>query len=90
MVCQGDPLVLGTEILALDQGGGLFRFDSAAFPNPANAGWRTGGEILALIRDLHGRLGSTVVIVTHDMTVANSCGRTIALRDGRIVEDLRR
>ena len=55
-----------------------------------NLDTRTGGEILALIRDLHGRLGSTVVIVTHDMTVANSCGRTIALRDGRIVEDLRR
>jgi outer membrane protein assembly factor BamB len=47
MACQGDPLVLATEILALDQGGGLFRFDSAAFPNPANAGWRPGGEILA-------------------------------------------
>ena len=51
---------------------------------------RTGDEILALVRDLHGRLGSTVVIVTHDMKVAESCARTIALRDGRIVEDIRR
>src|SRR5438067_382776 len=51
---------------------------------------RTGGEILGLIRDLHARLGSTVVIVTHDMSVAESCTRTIALRDGRIVEDVRR
>ena len=51
---------------------------------------RTGDEILALIRDLHVRLGSTVVIVTHDMKVAESCARTITLRDGRIVEDLRR
>jgi putative ABC transport system ATP-binding protein len=50
----------------------------------------TGTEILALIRDLHSRLGSTVVIVTHDMKVAESCGRTIALRDGKIVEDVRR
>jgi putative ABC transport system ATP-binding protein len=50
----------------------------------------TGSEILLLIRDLHARLGSTVVIVTHDMEVAESCGRTIALRDGRIVEDVRR
>src|SRR4051812_48437706 len=55
-----------------------------------NLDTRTGGEILALIRDVHGRLGSTVVIVTHDMTVAESCARTIALRDGRIVEDVRR
>jgi len=50
----------------------------------------TGADILALIRDLHQRLESTVVIVTHDMTVAQSCQRTIALRDGRIVEDIRR
>ena len=40
--------------------------------------------------DLHQRLGSTVVIVTHDMKVAASCERTVALRDGRIVEDTRR
>jgi len=55
-----------------------------------NLDTRTGGEILSLIRDLHQRLGSTVVVVTHDMTVADACERTIALRDGRIVEDLRR
>ena len=55
-----------------------------------NLDTRTGEEILALIRDVHGRLGSTVVIVTHDMNVARSCARTIALRDGRIVEDIRR
>jgi len=55
-----------------------------------NLDTRTGEEILALIRDLHARLGSTVVIVTHDMTVARSCSRTITLRDGQVVEDLRR
>ena len=55
-----------------------------------NLDTRTGGEILALIRDVHSRLGCTVVIVTHDMNVAQSCERTVALRDGRIVEDLRR
>src|SRR5262245_42736241 len=55
-----------------------------------NLDTRTGQEILALIRDLHARLQSTVVIVTHDMSVAESCERTIALRDGRVVEDIRR
>jgi len=55
-----------------------------------NLDTHTGEEILALIRDLHARLGSTVVIVTHDMNVATSCARTIALRDGRLVQDLRR
>ena len=55
-----------------------------------NLDTHTGDETLALIRDLHARLGSTVVIVTHDMKVAESCTRTIALRDGRIVEEVRR
>jgi putative ABC transport system ATP-binding protein len=53
-----------------------------------NLDTRTGGDILTLIRDLHKHLGSTVIIVTHDMNVAASCDRTIALRDGRIVEDI--
>ncbi|OFW27853.1 MAG: ABC transporter ATP-binding protein [Acidobacteria bacterium RIFCSPLOWO2_02_FULL_65_29] len=55
-----------------------------------NLDTQTGADILALISDLHARLGSTVVIVTHDMKVAGSCQRTIALRDGRVVEDIRR
>jgi putative ABC transport system ATP-binding protein len=55
-----------------------------------NLDTRTGVEILGLIRDLHSRLQSTVVIVTHDMNVAASCERTIALRDGRVVEDRQR
>jgi putative ABC transport system ATP-binding protein len=50
---------------------------------------RTGDEILRLVRDLHARLGATVIIVTHDMKVAESCTRTIALRDGLVVEDRR-
>jgi putative ABC transport system ATP-binding protein len=51
---------------------------------------RTGEDILTLIRDLHSRLGATVVMVTHDTHVAQTCQRTITLRDGRIVEDVRR
>ncbi len=50
---------------------------------------RTGADILALIRDLHDRLGATILIVTHDLAVARSCSRTITLRDGRIVGDER-
>ena len=55
-----------------------------------NLDTHTGEEILGLIRELHARLGSTIVIVTHDMQVAESCSRTIALRDGRIVQDIAR
>jgi putative ABC transport system ATP-binding protein len=49
----------------------------------------TGAEILALLNDLHSRLGSTVVIVTHDASVAASCQRTVHMRDGQIVRDVR-
>ncbi len=50
----------------------------------------TGAEILKLIHDLHERLGATILIVTHDETVAESCSRTIHLRDGKVFEDVRR
>jgi putative ABC transport system ATP-binding protein len=55
-----------------------------------NLDTHTGAEILDLVRDLHGRLGATVLIVTHDPSVARSCQRTITIRDGRIVGDERR
>jgi putative ABC transport system ATP-binding protein len=51
---------------------------------------RTGAEILKLIHDLHDRLGATVLIVTHDASVAESCPRTVTLRDARIAGDVRR
>ena len=50
----------------------------------------TGAEILRLMHDLHDRLGATVLIVTHDKQVADSCPRTIQLRDGRVFADTRR
>ncbi len=49
----------------------------------------TGDEILKLVHDLHERLGSTILMVTHDASVAESCERTIRIRDGRIVADVR-
>ena len=55
-----------------------------------NLDTRTGQDILKLIEDLHARLGSTVLIVTHDQEVAKRCAREVALRDGHIVEDRRR
>jgi ABC-type lipoprotein export system ATPase subunit len=50
----------------------------------------TGVEILKLIHDLHERLGATILLVTHDKSVAESCPRTIHIRDGRVFEDVRR
>ena len=55
-----------------------------------NLDTNTGAEILTLVRDLHSRLGTTIVVVTHDLKVSETCDRTITLRDGKIVEDRHR
>jgi putative ABC transport system ATP-binding protein len=55
-----------------------------------NLDTKTGADILSLVHELHGRLGTTVVIVTHDMQVAESLPRMVRVRDGRIIEDVRR
>ena len=55
-----------------------------------NLDTHTGAEVLNLIRDLHQRLGATVLIVTHDPGVADSCPRMVTLRDARIIADVRR
>jgi putative ABC transport system ATP-binding protein len=55
-----------------------------------NLDTQTGADILKLISDLHVQLGSTILIVTHDMNVAATCQRTITIRDGTIVDDVRR
>ena len=44
---------------------------------------RSGAQILDLLLTLH-RGGRTILIVTHDETVATRAGRVIHLRDGRI------
>ncbi len=44
---------------------------------------RTGEEIMVLLHDLHSR-GRTIVMVTHELYVAEQTERTILLRDGRI------
>jgi putative ABC transport system ATP-binding protein len=55
-----------------------------------NLDTQTGAEILRLMADLHRTLGATILIVTHDMTVADTCQRTITIRDGQIVANVRR
>jgi putative ABC transport system ATP-binding protein len=46
-------------------------------------------EILALFDELHAD-GQTIVVVTHEPEVAEHGQRTVRLRDGRVVEDLRK
>ncbi|MGQ9677844.1 MAG: ABC transporter ATP-binding protein [bacterium] len=47
---------------------------------------RTGNEIMLMFDNL-ARLGNTVIIVTHDKTVADHARRIVKLKDGKIVED---
>jgi len=47
LVCHGDPQPLGTSVVALDQGGGLFLFDPARHPANAPAQWQSAGTGLA-------------------------------------------
>lgn len=49
----------------------------------------TGREILALFGVLHAR-GQTIVLVTHDPSIAERAERLIEIRDGRISSDTRR
>ena len=44
----------------------------------------------ALAAVLHEQLGATILMVTHDPSVAESCERTIHIRDGKVFEDVRR
>ncbi len=46
---------------------------------------RTGEEILGLFKELN-KLGRTILVVTHDATVAAHCQREIFIRDGKIAD----
>ena len=47
---------------------------------------RTGREVLAMLQDLHSQ-GHTVVLITHDNSIAVQAQRIIRLEDGRVVYD---
>lgn len=47
---------------------------------------KTGAEIMRLFRELH-RQGLTLVVVTHDKTVASQAERVVEMQDGQICSD---
>ncbi len=48
----------------------------------------TAAEVFRVFRDLNERLGVTVVIVTHDVAIAQRVDRVVAMRDGRTSSEL--
>lgn len=47
---------------------------------------RTGRDVLGLLQELH-REGNTIVLITHDNSIARQAQRIIRLEDGRVVYD---
>lgn len=52
-----------------------------------NLDGKSGREVLTLLRTVSRELGITLVLVTHDLHVAEQAERVIELRDGEIVAD---
>ncbi len=48
---------------------------------------RNGREVLSLLRNVSEELGVTLILVTHDLRVAEQAHRIISLEDGRVVRD---
>jgi putative ABC transport system ATP-binding protein len=47
---------------------------------------KTGEDVMRIFKQLHEQ-GMTIVVVTHDMSVARRAERIITLSDGKIVKD---
>jgi putative ABC transport system ATP-binding protein len=47
---------------------------------------RSGAEVLQLLLNLNKDLGTTVILVTHDLNVGQSAQRIIRLKDGKVLE----
>src|SRR5467141_1028114 len=47
---------------------------------------KTGEEIMNLFKNLHGQ-GNTIILVTHEMDIAQHAHRVIYIRDGKIASD---
>jgi putative ABC transport system ATP-binding protein len=54
-----------------------------------NLDGNTGARIVALLEELNRESGSTIVLVTHDIGLAERTQRVIRLADGVVVEDRR-
>jgi len=54
-----------------------------------NLDTRTSYEIMSLFQELNTKEGKTIVFVTHEPDIATFSSRTVVLRDGRVIKDLK-
>jgi putative ABC transport system ATP-binding protein len=47
----------------------------------------TGGQIVDLLTEINEQRGTTLLLVTHETSLAQRAGRTISLADGSVVRD---
>ncbi len=52
-----------------------------------NLDGKSGREVLSLLKYAAGELGVTLILVTHDLHVAEQADRVLTLEDGRIIRD---
>ena len=52
-----------------------------------NLDGKTGREVLSLMRTVSRELGITMILVTHDLGVAEQAERIIRLEDGQVADD---
>jgi len=48
---------------------------------------KSGEEVMSILLSLHAEQGTTLIIVTHDASVAHRCQRIVHLKDGEVVAE---
>lgn len=49
----------------------------------------TSDSVMALLKSINLKMGTTFLLVTHDSNVANQCSRILLMDDGEIISDVR-
>ena len=57
-------------------------------PDGAKMDMKTGREVLSLMQQTSHELGITLILVTHDLNVAEQAERVLYIEDGQIEKDL--
>lgn len=50
---------------------------------------KSGKEIMEMLKTLHSE-GKTIILITHDITVAEQADRIVKIHDGKITEDIKK